>query len=142
MASARSSYLPQLSAAAAWAGITAFVWYAFGAVPLHLAVSGQLGLTTEQTSSWIFIVWFSGAVATIWLSLQFRQPIPITWTNPGGINGVRLEFPASKYWPGPPVEKSSLTLFPQTRRFSAVYRGFFTRDGGGAKKAARRPPFR
>jgi predicted benzoate:H+ symporter BenE len=59
-----------LNAAAAWAGITAFVWYAFGAVPLHIAVSGQLGLSTAQTSSWIFIVWFSGAVASIWLSFQ------------------------------------------------------------------------
>lgn len=75
--------MSDFNAAAVWAGITAFVWYAFGAVPLHIAVSGQLGLSTAQTSSWIFIVWFSGAVATIWLSLQFRQPIPITWTIPG-----------------------------------------------------------
>ena len=73
----------QLSWAATWAGITAFVWYAFGAVPLHIGVSQQLGLTTAQTSSWIFIVWFSGAVSTIAASLYFRQPIPITWTIPG-----------------------------------------------------------
>jgi benzoate membrane transport protein len=71
------------NAAALWAGITAFVWYAFGTVPLHIAVSTQLGLSTAQTSSWIFIVWFSGAVATIAMSLTFRQPIPITWTIPG-----------------------------------------------------------
>ena len=71
------------NAAALWAGITAFVWYAFGAVPLHIAVSAQLGLSTAQTSSWIFIVWFSGAIATIAMSLQYRQPIPITWTIPG-----------------------------------------------------------
>lgn len=69
--------------AALWAGLTAFVWYAFGAVPLHIAVSEQLGLSTAQTSSWIFIVWFSGAVSTIATSLHFRQPIPITWTIPG-----------------------------------------------------------
>jgi|SRR5688572_22542641 benzoate membrane transport protein len=75
--------LLDLNAAAVWAGITAFVWYAFGGVPLHIAVSGQLGISTAQTSSWIFILWSSGAVATIWLSLQFRQPIPITWTIPG-----------------------------------------------------------
>src|SRR5262245_64051903 len=77
------SRLADLNAAAVWAGFTAFVWYAFGGVPLHIAVSGQLGITTAQTSSWIFILWSSGAVATIWLSLQFRQPIPITWTIPG-----------------------------------------------------------
>lgn len=69
--------------AAFWAGVTAFVWYAFGAVPLHLAVSGQLGLSPAQTSSWIFIVWLSGAVSSITLSIYFRQPIPITWTIPG-----------------------------------------------------------
>jgi benzoate membrane transport protein len=75
--------IKDFNAAALWAGITAFVWYAFGTVPLHIAVSAQLGLSTAQTSSWIFIVWFSGAVATIAMSLYFRQPIPITWTIPG-----------------------------------------------------------
>ena len=69
--------------AALWAGITAFVWYAFGTVPLHISVSEQLGLSSVQTSSWIFIVWFSGAVTTIAASLHFRQPIPITWIMPG-----------------------------------------------------------
>ena len=72
-----------LHAAACWAGLTAFVWYAFGAVPLHISVSEQLGLTTAQTSSWIFIVWFSSAVSSIAISFYFRQPIPITWTIPG-----------------------------------------------------------
>ncbi len=71
------------NSAALWAGLTAFVWYAFGAVPLHIAVSEQLGLATEQTSSWIFIVWVGGAVSSIAMSLYFRQPIPITWSIPG-----------------------------------------------------------
>ena len=75
--------LQDLSAPAIWAGLTAFVWYAFGAVPLQIAVSEQLGLSTAQTSSWIFIVWFSGAISSIVASLYFRQPIPITWTIPG-----------------------------------------------------------
>lgn len=75
--------IKEYSSAALWAGLTAFVWYAFGAVPLHIGVSGQLGLDTAQTSSWIFIVWFSGGVASIGASLYFRQPIPITWTIPG-----------------------------------------------------------
>ena len=77
------SYLRDFNMAAFWAGITGFVWYAFGTVPLHIAVSGQLGLTTAQSSSWMFIVWFSGAIASIGLSLRYRQPIPITWTIPG-----------------------------------------------------------
>ena len=69
--------------AAFWAGVTAFIWYAFGAVPLQIAVAQQLDLTTAQTSSWIFIVWFSGAVWSIVLSVYYRQPIPITWSIPG-----------------------------------------------------------
>src|SRR5262245_35452858 len=83
MAADRTSVFTDLNAPTVWAGITAFVWYAFGSVPLHIAVSGELGLTTAQTSSWIFVLWFSGAIATIWLSLQFRQPLAITWTIPG-----------------------------------------------------------
>jgi benzoate membrane transport protein len=77
------SYLRDFNVATFWAGITAFIWYAFGTVPLQIAVLGQLGLSTSQSSSWMFIIWFSGAVASIALSLRFRQPIPVTWTIPG-----------------------------------------------------------
>lgn len=79
----KTGFLRDLSAPALWAGVTAFVWYAFGAVPLHIAVSQQLHLSVAQTSSWIFIVWASGAVSSIALSAYYRQPIPITWTIPG-----------------------------------------------------------
>ncbi len=69
--------------AALWAGVTAFVWYGFGALPLHLEVAGQLGLSAQQSSSWIFIIWFGGAITSIALGLYYRLPIPITWTIPG-----------------------------------------------------------
>lgn len=82
-ASGPGSRLSEFTMPAAWAGLTAFIWYAFGAVPLHIAVSSQLGLAVETSSSWMFIVWFSGALASIVLSLRYRQPIPITWTIPG-----------------------------------------------------------
>ena len=72
-----------LTGPAIWAGLTAFVWYAFGAVPLHIGVSEQLRLSIAETSSWIFIVWFGGALSSIVMSFFFRQPIPITWTIPG-----------------------------------------------------------
>ncbi|MFQ5936016.1 MAG: benzoate/H(+) symporter BenE family transporter [Acidiferrobacterales bacterium] len=77
------SVFQDFNAAALWAGLTAFVWYAFGTVPLHIAVSQQLDLTAAQTSSWIFIVWFSGAISSVALSIYYRQPLPITWTIPG-----------------------------------------------------------
>lgn len=69
--------------AAIWAGLTAFVWYAFGTVPLHIAVSQQLHLSAAQTSSWIFVIWFTGAISSVVLSIYYRLPLPITWTIPG-----------------------------------------------------------
>ncbi len=69
--------------AAVWAGLTAFMWYGFGALPLHLEVAGQLGLGAAESSSWIFVIWFSGAMVSIGLTLYYRLPIPITWTIPG-----------------------------------------------------------
>ncbi len=77
------SYLRDLNMAAVWAGLTAFVWYGFGALPLHLEVAGQLGLSRSETSSWIFVIWFSGAITSVALTLYYRIPIPITWTIPG-----------------------------------------------------------
>jgi benzoate membrane transport protein len=79
----RQGFWGDFNATAMWAGITAFIWYAFGTVPMHIAVSQQLGVTAAQTSSWIFIVWASGAVSSVVLSVHYRQPLPITWTIPG-----------------------------------------------------------
>ena len=69
--------------AAFWAGVTAFIWYSFGGMPIHLAVLGQLDVEPAQASSWIFVIWTSGAIASLILTLRYRQPIPITWTIPG-----------------------------------------------------------
>lgn len=66
-----------------WAGITAYVWYAFGALPLHLEVAGQLGLDRATASSWIFIIWFTAAALSIGLTLKYRIPLAITWSIPG-----------------------------------------------------------
>jgi benzoate membrane transport protein len=78
-----AGHLRSFHPAAGWAGLTAGLWYAFGAVPLHIAVAAQLGLDSAQTASWIFVVWFSGAISSIVLSLVYRQPIPITSSIPG-----------------------------------------------------------
>jgi benzoate membrane transport protein len=64
-------------------GITAFFWYAFAGIPLHLAVAAQLRLSAHETASWILIVWVTSAAASIFASLLYRIPIPITWTIPG-----------------------------------------------------------
>jgi len=83
MLAALSSIPRDINSSALWAGLTAFVWYAFGAVPLHMAVASQLGLSVAQSSSWIFIIWTSGAVSSVALSLYYRIPLPITWSIPG-----------------------------------------------------------
>jgi benzoate membrane transport protein len=79
------TFLKDFNMAAFWAGLTAFVWYAFGALPLHLEVAAALGLSPAESSSWIFVIWFVSAAITIGLSLFYRLPIPITWTIPGMI---------------------------------------------------------
>jgi benzoate membrane transport protein len=68
----------ELNAAAVSAGLTAFIWYACGGLPLQLAVAEGLGLSTGS----VFIVWASGAAASIVLCWSLRQPIPITWSIP------------------------------------------------------------
>jgi benzoate membrane transport protein len=68
----------ELNAAAVSAGLTTFIWYACGALPLQLAVADQLALT----SGGVFIVWATGAAASIALSWSLKQPIPITWSIP------------------------------------------------------------
>ncbi|MGH6621667.1 MAG: benzoate/H(+) symporter BenE family transporter, partial [Alphaproteobacteria bacterium] len=78
-----SGALRRIDTAPVWAGLTCFVWYGFGALPLQMEVAGQLGLSAGQSSSWIFVVWFTGAVVSIGLGLYYRIPIPITWTIPG-----------------------------------------------------------
>jgi benzoate membrane transport protein len=87
----------ELDAPAACAGVTAFVWYACGGIPLQLSVAAQLGLTPAQASSAIFIVWTSGAAVSILLSLRLLQPLPVTWTIPGlvylGTLGGRFSLP-------------------------------------------------
>src|SRR5215210_2835808 len=79
----RWAFLRDLNASAAAAGLTTFIWYAVGMVPVQIAATGQLGLEADQVSSWIFIIWASGAVSSVVLSLVYRQPIPITSTIPG-----------------------------------------------------------
>lgn len=74
----RRHLLHDLSSPAAWAGLTTFLWYAVGMVPVQIAVIGQFGLGRAQISSWMFIIWASGAVASIALSLAYRQPLAVT----------------------------------------------------------------
>jgi benzoate membrane transport protein len=74
----RASLLRDFNQAAAWAGLTTFLWYAVGMVPVQIAVVGQFGLDRAQVSSWMFIIWATGAVSSAILSLVYRQPLATT----------------------------------------------------------------
>src|SRR5438445_4149432 len=74
----RRTLLSDFTAAAAWAGLTTFIWYAVGMLPVQIAVIGQFGLDRAQVSSWMFVIWATGAVASAVLSLAYRQPLATT----------------------------------------------------------------
>jgi benzoate membrane transport protein len=74
----RRSFLSDFTAPAGWAGLTTFLWYAVGMVPVQIAVIGQFGLDRAQVSSWMFIIWATGAVSSVVLSLAYRQPLATT----------------------------------------------------------------
>jgi benzoate membrane transport protein len=80
---AQWSVWADVNAANLAAGLTAGLWYAFGAIPIQLSATEQLRLPADIASSWFFIIWFTGAVASIPLTLRYRQPLAITWTIPG-----------------------------------------------------------
>src|SRR4051794_26144556 len=72
------SMLADFTAPAAWAGLTTLLWYAVGMVPVQIAVIGQFGLDRAQVSSWMFVIWATGAVSSVILSLAYRQPLATT----------------------------------------------------------------
>src|SRR5438128_930825 len=74
----RRTILHDFSAPAAWAGLTTFIWYAVGMVPVQIAVIGQFDLDRSQVSSWMFIIWATGAVSSMVLSMAYRQPLATT----------------------------------------------------------------
>ncbi len=56
-----SNPMRDFNMAAVWAGLTAFVWYAFGALPLHLDVARDLtavarGLDDAPASNFMAVV--------------------------------------------------------------------------------------
>jgi len=107
----------ELNAAAVSAGLTGFIWYACGALPLQLALSAALGLSAGS----VFIVWATGGAASIVLSLRLRQPIPVAWSIPA------LVYVASLAGRFNAAEIAGATLV------SAVMLAAFVLAGGGSR---------
>jgi benzoate membrane transport protein len=77
-----TTYLQDLNPSSFCAGLTAFTWYAVGLLPVQVAVTAHFGLTQAQVASWLCVIWLSGSVASIALSLLYRQPIAIAASLP------------------------------------------------------------
>jgi benzoate membrane transport protein len=62
------------------AGLTAVLFFAFAPLPVLVAVAADLGLSDAEAARWLAVVWATGAVASIALSVAHRQPVSITWS--------------------------------------------------------------
>jgi len=68
-----------------------------GPLLIILQAAAAAGLTTEQTSSWVWAVVVGNGIATIFMSLLFRQPINMPYSTAGAallVNSLALSNPA------------------------------------------------
>jgi benzoate membrane transport protein len=65
------------------AGMTAGLFYAFGAIPVHLDAMTTLRLSPQAAASWFFITFMTSAVGSLILTIRHRIPIPVGWSMPG-----------------------------------------------------------
>jgi benzoate membrane transport protein len=79
----RRPLLSDINSANVAAGMTAGLFYAFGAIPVQLDAMSSLRLTPAAASSWFFITFMTSAISSLLLSLKYRIPLPIGWTLPG-----------------------------------------------------------
>ena len=77
------SFIRDINSANIAAGLTAGLFYMFGAIPLFLSAAQRLNLSAAETTSWFFITFMTSAVASLVLSLVLRTPLPIGWSMPG-----------------------------------------------------------
>src|SRR5712691_12027402 len=70
----RRSLWADINAANVSAGVTAGLWYAFGAIPLQISAAEKPHLSPAVASSWFFVIWLTGAIASIPLTLRYGNP--------------------------------------------------------------------
>ncbi|WP_190264167.1 MULTISPECIES: benzoate/H(+) symporter BenE family transporter [Glutamicibacter] len=78
-------------------GILGVVFSASGPIAVTLAVGMAGGLTQGQLASWVFAIFLSAGLATVVMSLVYRQPLGFAWSLPGtallGPSLQHLSFP-------------------------------------------------
>jgi len=105
----RRGALSGFSSAAFWAGVTAFLFFVFGALTVQISVLRQFGISDSQQTSWITVTWASCSLVSLPLCLYYRQPLAIGWTLPGLLYMGSLaetftlaEFATANSWQGRP----------------------------------------
>lgn len=78
----RRSWLADVNGDNVAAGVTAGLFYAFGAIPIHLDAMASLGLSSRAAVSWFFVTFMTSALGSLFLSLRYRLPLPIGWSVP------------------------------------------------------------
>ncbi|MDQ0253375.1 benzoate membrane transport protein [Evansella vedderi] len=66
-------------------GLLAGIFGITGPAVIIIGGASEAGLTQAQTISWIFSVYFFGALIGLFLSLKYRQPIIGAWSIPGAV---------------------------------------------------------
>jgi benzoate membrane transport protein len=79
----RRSILDDVNAQNVSTGLTTVLWYLFGAVPLFFGIMATMAVPPDVVAGWFFITFFTSGVASMVMTLHFRQPIAIGWTMPG-----------------------------------------------------------
>jgi benzoate membrane transport protein len=64
------------------AGVTAGLFYAFGAIPVHLDAMASLGLSSREAVSWFFVIFMTSGLGSFALALRYRMPLPVGWSIP------------------------------------------------------------
>ncbi|WP_411730713.1 benzoate/H(+) symporter BenE family transporter [Paeniglutamicibacter sp.] len=78
-------------------GVIGLIFSASGPIAVTLAVGAVGGLSQAELASWVFGIFLSAGLATIVMSLLYRQPLGFAWSIPGtvllGPSLQHLSFP-------------------------------------------------
>ena len=66
-------------------GVVGLIFSASGPIAVTLAVGLAGGLTDAQLASWVFGIFLSAGLATVVMSLVYRQPLGFAWSIPGTV---------------------------------------------------------
>jgi benzoate membrane transport protein len=66
-------------------GVIGLIFSASGPIAVTLAVGAAGGLSQAELASWVFGIFLSAGLATVVMSLLYRQPLGFAWSIPGTV---------------------------------------------------------